>query len=263
MNAIVTQDGAALLERVIVQGDLSKLSPIERVSYYKQVCDSAGLNALTKPLEFITLNGKLVLYALRGATDQLRKIHNVSITITAREKVDEIYTVTAQAKMPDGRTDESMGAVNLAGLKGEALANAILKCETKAKRRVTLSICGLGMLDETEVSTIPTATDTYVDKDTGEIRPKITPSAGVQDRLEEPRRRAVQASAEFMRECIMQDDFVAAVAESEKYSDPDELVYLMTFFDAPTRRRMKQIAKAKQVAASVPQSSEPLPEVPF
>ena len=29
-----------------------------------------------------------------------------------------------------------------------------MKCETKAKRRVTLSICGLGMLNETEVETI-------------------------------------------------------------------------------------------------------------
>jgi hypothetical protein len=29
-----------------------------------------------------------------------------------------------------------------------------MKCETKAKRRVTLSICGLGMLDETELETI-------------------------------------------------------------------------------------------------------------
>ena len=30
-----------------------------------------------------------------------------------------------------------------------------MKAETKAKRRVTLSICGLGMLDETEVETVP------------------------------------------------------------------------------------------------------------
>jgi hypothetical protein len=29
-----------------------------------------------------------------------------------------------------------------------------MKCETKAKRRVTLSICGLGMLDETEVDSL-------------------------------------------------------------------------------------------------------------
>ena len=34
--------------------------------------------------------------------------------------------------------------------------NAKLKAITKAKRRVTLSICGLGFLDETEIETIPT-----------------------------------------------------------------------------------------------------------
>ena len=49
------------------------------------------------------------------------------------------------------------GAVCLGSLKGEALCNAYLKCETKAKRRLTLSICGLGMLDETEVDSIPNA----------------------------------------------------------------------------------------------------------
>jgi hypothetical protein len=47
--------------------------------------------------------------------------------------------------------------VTVGGLKGESKANAMMKAETKAKRRVTLSICGLGMLDETEVETIPSA----------------------------------------------------------------------------------------------------------
>ena len=31
----------------------------------------------------------------------------------------------------------------------------MMKAETKAKRRVTLSICGLGVLDETEVENVP------------------------------------------------------------------------------------------------------------
>ena len=35
-------------------------------------------------------------------------------------------------------------------VQGENRANAMMKAETKAKRRVTLSVCGLGMLDETE-----------------------------------------------------------------------------------------------------------------
>ena len=39
---------------------------------------------------------------------------------------------------------------------GESRANAIMKATTKAKRRVTLSICGLGgMPDESELDTMP------------------------------------------------------------------------------------------------------------
>lgn len=159
----------AMVEKVVVQGDLSVLSPAERLSYYKQVCESVGLNPLTKPFEYIKLNNKLTLYAKRDATDQLRKIHGVSIKIVAREKVDDLYIVTAQATDKSCRTDESTGAVSLAGLKGEAAANAIMKAETKAKRRVTLSIAGLGLLDETEVGSVPSAVPVHIDTSTGEI----------------------------------------------------------------------------------------------
>lgn len=157
MSNLATQTSAALIEQVLIKGDLSKLTEAQRVEYYRGVCNSTGLNPLTKPFEYITLNGKLTLYARRDATDQLRKKYNVSIKITAREQIGDVYVVTAQATMPDGRCDESTGAVTIKGLAGDALANAYLKCETKAKRRVTLSICGLGLLDETEVETIAEA----------------------------------------------------------------------------------------------------------
>lgn len=145
------------LEQVVVGGNLASLSPDQRVGYYHSVCQSLGLNPLTKPFEYLTLNGKLILYARKDATEQLRKLYGVSIAITSREKTDDVYVVTARASAKDGRSDESIGAVSVAGLKGEPLANAIMKAETKAKRRVTLSVCGLGMLDETEVETIPGA----------------------------------------------------------------------------------------------------------
>ena len=164
----------ATLEQVLLHGDLSSLTSPQRVNYYGSVCDSVGLNPLTKPFEFITLNGKLVLYALRAATDQLRAIHEVSIQFTAREVVEDCYVVTARATLPNGRSDEAIGAVAIAGLKGEARANALMKAETKAKRRVTLAIVGLGMLDESEVATIPDAVSqptTVVDTTTGEDVP--------------------------------------------------------------------------------------------
>jgi hypothetical protein len=154
-NAIQKTADAKLIEQVLIGGDLSKLTPEQRMSYYMSVCESVGLNPLTKPFEYITLNGRLTLYARKDATDQVRDKRKVNITKLERERMDSIYTVTAYAQTADGRQDSSIGAVNIENLKGDALANAVMKAETKAKRRVTLSICGLGMLDETELETIP------------------------------------------------------------------------------------------------------------
>ena len=164
------QLSAQALESVLISGDLSKLSPTDRMDYYQAVCASLGLNPLTKPFDYIQLNGKLQLYALKAATDQLREKHNISIVITNKEMVDNIYVVTAMATMPDGRTDTDDGAVAVAGLQGEAHANALMKTVTKAKRRVTLSISGLGMLDESEAETIPGARTQAVHIATGEIQ---------------------------------------------------------------------------------------------
>jgi len=152
-----TTGADAIMELVIATGDLAKLTPAQRNGYYQAVCKSLGLNPLTRPFEYIVLNGKLTLYARRDATDQLRARHNVSIDIVSRERLDDVYVVMARATTEDGRSDESIGAVAVGGLKGDALANALMKAETKAKRRATLSLVGLGWLDETEVETVPTA----------------------------------------------------------------------------------------------------------
>jgi len=164
----------SVMEKVVIQGDLSKLNPQERLVYYTKVCESLGLNPLTKPFDYLQLDGKLVLYAKRDCTDQLRKIHGISITITSRERIEDVYCVTARASTSDGRTDEAIGVVpllkketrwdemrkryvptgNIVPLGPDELANALMKAETKAKRRATLSICGLGMMDESEIETV-------------------------------------------------------------------------------------------------------------
>lgn len=159
MNAVVKLEPQAgsIVEQVIIKGDLSKLTPDERTRYYVEVCKSVGLNPLTKPFEYITLNGKLTLYALRACTDQLRSVHGVSVSDMTETERDGVFIVTAKVSNKEGRTDIAKGAVSIANLKGEALANALMKAETKAKRRATLSICGLGWLDESEVDSIPGA----------------------------------------------------------------------------------------------------------
>jgi len=156
-NITKTNIDHTTIEQVLVMGDLARLTPEQRNIYYKQVCESCGLNPLTRPFEFITLNGKLTLYARKDCTDQLRKIHTVSVRIIDRSVMDDLMVVTAEATDKTGRCDSSIGAVSIANLRGEAKANALMKAETKARRRVTLSICGLGFTDESELESIPNA----------------------------------------------------------------------------------------------------------
>jgi hypothetical protein len=151
------QNRAEIISKLVLKGDVSGLSEIERVRYYTMFCESLGLNPATQPFQFLNLNGKQVMYAKKDATEQLRKINGVSVT-SLNSKIEQgIIIVTATGADKTGRTDAATGAVNVAGLKGDAMANAIMKAETKAKRRLTLSICGLGILDETELETIPGA----------------------------------------------------------------------------------------------------------
>lgn len=178
------------MQRIVLSNNLAALKPTERMEYYSGVCKSLRLNPLTKPFEYLELpdrekgkdqNGnpatKLVLYATKSCTDQLRMIYGITITVTDKTFANGLYVVTAKAKTPDGREDEDIGAVpvereggewkstdkgkryfqgngKMVPVTGDALANALLKSITKAKRRVTLSICGLGMLDESEIESI-------------------------------------------------------------------------------------------------------------
>lgn len=176
-----SRDLAVSVEQALIQGDLRQLNAEQKVNYYLKVCESLGLNPYTKPFDYLMLNGREVLYATKNATDQLRSKHRVSITTTDSARIDDLFVVTASARAADGRTDSSIGAVNINGLKGDALANAMMKAETKAKRRVTLSLCGLGMLDETELETVR---DSYmvegplprrVDTETGEVLDEYEP----------------------------------------------------------------------------------------
>jgi hypothetical protein len=158
MNAIVKTDeipiSSATMEVVLATGDLSKLTADQRVEYYVNVCTSIGVNWKTRPFRFLSFQGQTVMYATRDLTDQLRSLRKISISITDKQLDNELFIVTARAVSPDGRIDEDVGAVTLGQLKGDARANAIMKAMTKAKRRVTMSICGLGYLDETEVETL-------------------------------------------------------------------------------------------------------------
>lgn len=168
LQARGAQQSSANLEaiyKLVVAGDLGGMTADQRLAYYRSVCNSLGLNPLTRPFDFIWLVGdggkkKLVMYATKECSAQLSRIYNVSVEILKVETfADRNFMLCwVRAKDHTGRfVDDVAGVPISANVKAEAAANAYMKLVTKAKRRGTLSFCGLGAMDEAEIDTIPGA----------------------------------------------------------------------------------------------------------
>lgn len=151
---LVPADVTPMDLQAALAGDLKRLTPEGRLKFYGAMCQSVGINPLTKPFEWLEFQGKLVLYANKGCAEQLRKLHGVSIEVVDRKVEFGCLIVRVKATSKDGRCDEGVGAVPFNERNAAEAAIAMMKCETKAKRRVTLSICGLGLLDESELDTM-------------------------------------------------------------------------------------------------------------
>ena len=159
-KSLVVVNDAPLAEDIITslvtEGDLSKLNKKQQFDYYIYRCRELGLDPAEQPFQLLRLNGKLVLYAKKSCTDAMCRNRGVSREIVSSEFTDGVYVVRARATC-NGRSDEEIGAVSVKGLTGDALANALMKATTKAKRRAVLALFGVGALDESEIETIPGA----------------------------------------------------------------------------------------------------------
>jgi len=252
----IRHEDFSVIEQVVMQGDLSKLNPEQRVTYYRKVCETSGLNPFTNPFAYIYLNGKLTLYAKKDCTEQLRKINGVSIEGLDDKIVDDLYIVKARAKDKHGRLDESTGAVVIGHLKGEAKANAIMKAETKAKRRVTLSICGMGWTDESEIDSIPNAKPIDVDFRTGEIRNDYESRNTIQieQKFEEKPKFNSQQVIELQKileEC--EEDYVTTFYNfiQEKYKTRNLSELPMDFFEKAKKSATSNMEMSREIKKDV------------
>ena len=143
------------LSAVLSEGDLESLGPKGRNEYYVRLCSELELNPLTQPFRYIPLQGRLKLYVTKGGAEQLRDLRGISITSIEEREFNGLLVTKVTAKDKSGRVDVDTGFAVVKGLQGDALGNAILKSYTKGKRRVTLSMCGLGgLMDESEMETV-------------------------------------------------------------------------------------------------------------
>lgn len=162
---------AAAMEMAVGMGDFSRFTPADCLRYLNAVCLAVGLNPLTLPIRIMEIDARKVMYATAECAAQLRSRDNVTIKVLDEKVEHGCYVVRVIAKLPNGREQENVGVLSVlepaqlvewqAGRKswvknpragqqfeGQAWANAVMKCHTKAARRATLAICGLGLPDE-------------------------------------------------------------------------------------------------------------------
>lgn len=138
-------------------GDITNLSNSDRRALLAKLTNYLHLNPHTDNfLIFKDQNGRYRLYATKECCAQLR--HNLGINIWLSDPIygpDQKYpllvSVKANGLNKHNRSGEEIGSVSLVGIPPEEYSNHVMWAVTKAKRRLTLDLSGLGVLADVEV----------------------------------------------------------------------------------------------------------------
>lgn len=199
------------LEQILINGNLSALSVEQRESYVKQLCEALSLNILLRPFDYLITREKgvekVALYANKSCSEQLARLHGISLEILDQRIDNHLCITTIKGIDKTGRINTDIGVVPVSKADGtwrsepdgrkkfipngkfiplspDEMANARMKSVTKGKRRVVLSLGGLGMLDESEIETMRDVTHlSEIPVET--IRPALTRDENYLNKLQD------------------------------------------------------------------------------
>lgn len=146
--------------KLVIQHDLSKLSPEELSKYLRDVSEFIGLSSDLNGLDTIWMDNEsgpgksLVVYARRGTAEILRSTLGIEVLSLTDKMVKGSIVFTATGKNHEGRQEIATGSKNIENLQGKQLDDAIMTASTRALRRLTMQFTSLGILDESEVKAV-------------------------------------------------------------------------------------------------------------
>lgn len=187
-----------VMRQFVMDGDLSKISPRERPALVMALCRHIGVDPIERPFLVFRDGKREILYAARSCTSALCRQRKISRQVIGVEEKtiagqDMIVAKARATMLSSGRHDESTGVVPVLQrdavwengrkvTKGwrmpdpEEAANLVMKAETKAKRRAVLDLVGLGITDESELDTMPSARPASVNMATGQTELEPDPT---------------------------------------------------------------------------------------
>lgn len=159
-----------IMQKFILKNDLSCLTMEEKLIFILNRCKDLKLDPRSQPIMILKSKEKVgnsfvekeTPYISKSGGEQLAKVHQVSILDTEEKILDDVFIVKAKVSLPNGRISQAIGVTPLfteydgkiTKITGAKKCNAMMVADTKARRRAVLSICGTGMIDESEIDTI-------------------------------------------------------------------------------------------------------------
>ncbi len=141
-----------LLGQFGANGSIKHLDDSSKRVLLAKICNAVGLNQYTMPFRiYRDVNGDEFVYATKECCAQLRHLNNISIT-SLEERIDGDFAICKVSGInKHGRVSFEIGSVNISILEGQDKSNGQMWAVTKAKRRLTLDLSGLGVLADIEV----------------------------------------------------------------------------------------------------------------
>jgi hypothetical protein len=241
--------------------------------YIYTFCERVGVSPLAVPFSLMKTQRGMQLVANRNFYDAVASKYSVS-----RECVGEgffegtkLYYTRYRATTPDGRVTEDMALVDTAGLNGNDLANAIMKCHTKGRNRVTRAHLGFPFPDETEAETVPGARVLSIEEvpngGNGEPQqdqavPKPEPQKATEQQIK--RIHALAKKLGMNEEAyrnLLAERFGCKTSKSLTAQQADELIREMSQMVREREQGQEQAheAQAETVEQATEQSREPSP----
>lgn len=144
------------MHALMTAGDLSGLTKEQQAIAYLEACRDLGLNWRTKPFIIAKVgNGPATLYPTVEGIEQLAAIHHVDTHVDGETMLEGIYSVRVRAVLPNGRGATKTGKMFVKGMNGQALANAMMKAESKAYRRAVRAVVSLNSYRPTDPTAKP------------------------------------------------------------------------------------------------------------
>jgi hypothetical protein len=157
----------SLLVNIGLNGSVSHFDKSQKQALLSKLCITLGLNEELQPFRiYQNIRGEEYIYATKECCAQLRHREHINI-MEVGEPIFSNNTISVRVKGNNkhGRESWEIGSVGTTeSMTSAEIAHGVMTAVTKAKRRLTLCLSGLGVLADVELEDMAQVVSTGIEE---------------------------------------------------------------------------------------------------